>query len=212
MELNNRRFISFEGTEGAGKSTAINCLKQWFNERGVDPIISREPGGTPLAEEIRSMLLAHRDEAVDQHTELLLMYASRVQHVEVKIKPALERGDWVISDRFNDASFAYQGTGRAIGEAKLAKLDDWALDGFKPGLTFFLDLPVSVGMERAGQRGELDRFEQEDLDFFERVREGYLRRAEQDPERFVIVDAALSIPEVEEQVVTILEQRYSDEF
>ena len=212
MESLNYRFITIEGTEGAGKSTALNCMRHWFEAKGVEPVISREPGGTPLAEEIRDLLLAHRDEDVDEHTELLLMYASRVQHTECKIKPALRAGQWVISDRFNDASFAYQGSGRDIGFTELSKLDDWALSGFKPGLTFFLDLPVALGMERAGERGALDRFEKETLEFFERVRSGYLKRAEQDPERFVLIDAAQSIADVEQQIINALDTRFADAF
>ncbi len=211
MDLGNRRFITIEGSEGAGKSTAIECMRSWFESKGIIPILTREPGGTPLAEEIRDLLLAHRDETVDPHTELLLMYASRVQHTEIKIKPALEEGRWVISDRFNDASFAYQGTGRDIGFSQLQKLDEWALGGFKPGLTLFLDLPVATGMQRAGMRGDLDRFENENLSFFERVRDGYLQRANTDPERFVIIDAAQSIDDVERQIITVLEERCGDE-
>lgn len=201
------RFISVEGSEGAGKSTSIDCIKGWFESRGIHPLMTREPGGTPLAEEIRNLLLAHRDESVHAQTELLLMYASRVQHTEVVIKPALDNGQWVISDRYNDASFAYQGTGRSLGAEMLSELDNWALRGFKPAMTFFLDLPVEVGMQRAGQRGELDRFEKEELDFFERVRQGYLDRASQDPERFIVIDAAKTIPEVQSQIINALEQR-----
>ena len=211
MSLNNR-FITIEGTEGAGKSTAMNCLKDWFQSRAVTPIITREPGGTPLSEEIRSLLLAHREEAVAPKTELLLMYASRVQLTEGTIKPALANGEWVISDRYNDASFAYQGVGRALGVELLQTLDDWSLEGFKPGHTLFLDLPVDIGMKRAGQRGELDRFEREDIEFFERVRQGYLQRAEADPERFIVINAALSIENVKQQIIAALDERLSSEF
>ena len=211
MSLNNR-FITIEGTEGAGKSTAMSCLKAWFESRSVTPIITREPGGTPLAEEIRNILLAHRDEAVAAKTELLLMYASRVQLTEGTIKPALMNGEWVISDRYNDASFAYQGVGRALGLDLLQTLDNWSLDGFKPGHTLFLDLPVNVGIQRAGQRGELDRFEREDIEFFERVRQGYLRRADNDPERFIVIDAAQSIEDVKQQIIVELDARLSHEF
>ncbi len=212
MSPSNHRFISIEGTEGAGKSTAIRCLQSWFEERQVTPVITREPGGTPLAEEIRALLLAHRDESVAAKTELLLMYASRVQHTEGTIKPALEQGQWVISDRFNDASFAYQGTGRALGSDSLETLDTWALSGFKPGHTLFLDLPVDVGIQRAGHRGALDRIEKENLAFFERVRNGYLERAKADPERFIIIDASKSIAEVEQQIIAALDERLAHDF
>ena len=208
----NNRFITIEGTEGAGKSTALKCMHSWFQEKGVTPVITREPGGTPISEEIRSLLLAVREESVAPKTELLLMYASRVQHTEGLIKPTLENGGWVISDRYNDASFAYQGTGRALGASSLQELDDWSLNGFKPGHTLFLDLPVNIGMERAGQRGALDRIEKEDIEFFERVRNGYLERAKQDPERFIVIDASQSISDVEQQIITALNERLADEF
>lgn len=200
------KFISIEGSEGAGKSTSIDFIRKWFSEHQIEPVMTREPGGTPLAEEIRELLLEQRDESVHPDTELLLMYASRVQHCEETIKPALAAGHWVISDRFNDASFAYQGTAREMSLEHMTALDQWALGDFKPDHTLFLDVPVEIGLERAGLRSAPDRFEQESMDFFHRVREGYHARAKADPERFIIIDASVSIPEVEAQLRTALEQ------
>ena len=198
-------FISLEGSEGAGKSTSMAHIIAWLKTQNIDFIQTREPGGTEFAEEIRELLLAQREEPVHSKTELLLMYAARAQHVGELIKPNLEAGRWVVSDRFNDASFAYQGAGRGLSHQEIAKLDEWTLGDFKPNLTLFLDLPVDIGMQRATQRGELDRFERENIEFFERVREGYLKRAEADPERIKIIDASKSIPEVQEQISRCLE-------
>jgi len=204
--MKTNRFISVEGSEGAGKSTSLHFIESWFKSRAIEPLMTREPGGTPLAEQIRDLLLESRNEKVATNTELLLMYAARVQHCEQLIKPALDDGRWVISDRFNDASFAYQGSARGVDIARLESLDNWCLDGFGPDYTLFLDLPVAIGMERAGKRSAPDRFEQEAMDFFERVRQGYLARAKQFPERFYIIDSSLSIPEVEGQLDKVLEQ------
>ena len=203
--MSSNKFITIEGSEGAGKSTCIDFIRQWFAKHGITPLMTREPGGTPLAEEIRELLLAQRDEPVHSDTELLLMYASRVQHCEMTIKPALNSGQWVISDRFNDASFAYQGTAREMSLTRMTSLDEWALHGFKPDFTIFLDVPVEIGLERAGLRSSPDRFEQESMDFFHRVREGYLARANAERERFIIIDASQSIPEVEQQLAVALE-------
>jgi dTMP kinase len=202
-----KRFITVEGTEGAGKSTSLEYMRSWFQERGIEPLMTREPGGTPLAEQIRDLLLSHREETVASDAELLLMYAARVQHTEAVIKPALADGRWVISDRYNDASFAYQGTARGLGMERLQALDDWSLQGFKPQLTLFFDLPVEVGMARAGKRSDPDRFEKESMAFFERVREGYLARAEAEPDRFVIIDSNQTIKGVQQQIARVLETR-----
>ena len=204
------KFISIEGSEGAGQSTSIAFILDWFAQHGIEPVMTREPGGTPLAEEIREVLLEQRTESVHPDTELLLMYASRVQHCEEKIKPALAAGHWVISDRFNDASFAYQGAAREMVLDRMAALDLWALGDFKPDYTLFLDVPVEIGLQRAGLRSAPDRFEQESMDFFDRVRSGYLARAKADPERFIVIDASRTIPEVEAQLTTALEQIFSD--
>ncbi len=205
------KFISIEGTEGVGKSTNIAFIKAWFEAKNISLLHTREPGGTPLAEEIRELLLSQREEAVDAKSELLLMYAARAQHVSQKIKPALEQGQWVLCDRFSDASFAYQGAGRALGLDKLVALDQWVLEGFKPDLTILLDLPVEVGLSRAQERGPIDRFEEEKVEFFEQVRNGYLQIAQQEPDRVKIVDARGSLQEVQQQIEQVLINFYQQQ-
>ncbi|MBD3654264.1 dTMP kinase [Kangiella sp.] len=205
------KFITIEGTEGVGKSTNIAFIKAWFEAKNISLLHTREPGGTPLAEEIRELLLSKRDEQVDAKSELLLMYAARAQHVSQKIKPALEQGQWVLCDRFSDASFAYQGAGRALGLDKLVALDQWVLEGFKPDLTILLDLPVEVGLSRAQERGPIDRFEEEKVEFFEQVRDGYLQIAQQEPERVKIVDARGSLEEVQQQIEQVLMNFYQQQ-
>lgn len=205
------KFITIEGTEGVGKSTNIAFIKAWFEAKNISLLHTREPGGTPLAEEIRELLLSKRDEQVDAKSELLLMYAARAQHVSQKIKPALEQGQWVLCDRFSDASFAYQGAGRALGLDKLVALDQWVLEGFKPDLTILLDLPVEVGLSRAQERGPIDRFEEEKVEFFEQVRNGYLQIAQQEPERVKIVDARGSLEEVQQQIEQVLMNFYQQQ-
>ena len=205
------KLITIEGTEGVGKSTNITFIKNWFEIKGQSLLLTREPGGTPLAEEIRELLLAKREEEVDAKCELLLMYAARIQHITQKIKPALDKGQWVLCDRFSDASFAYQGAGRALGLEKLVELNQWVLEGFKPDLTILLDLPVEIGLSRAHQRGPVDRFEAEKLEFFEQVRQGYLRIAEQEPERVKIVDASGSLTDVQQQIEQVLIKFYAQQ-
>lgn len=205
------KFITIEGTEGVGKSTNIAFIKSWFEGKNISLLHTREPGGTPFAEEIRELLLSQREEAVDAKSELLLMYAARAQHVSQKIKPALEQGQWVLCDRFSDASFAYQGAGRALGLNKLSELDQWVLEGFKPDLTILLDLPVEVGLSRAQERGPIDRFEEEKVEFFEQVRNGYLQIAQQEPERVKIVDARGSLEEVQQQIEQVLINFYQQQ-
>lgn len=202
------KFITIEGTEGVGKSTNIAFITQWLEEKGISILHTREPGGTPLAEEIRELLLSKREEKVDASAELLLMFAARCQHVSQKILPALEQGQWVLSDRFTDASFAYQGAGREMGFERLAELENWSLTGFKPDLTIMLDLPIEVGLERAEKRGEKDRFESEQIDFFKRVREGYLSIAEAEPERMKVIDATGTIEQVQAQIEKVLIEFY----
>ncbi|NVJ65907.1 MAG: dTMP kinase [Gammaproteobacteria bacterium] len=202
------KFITIEGTEGVGKSTNIAFITQWLADKDIDILHTREPGGTPLAEEIRELLLANRDETVDSRTELLLMFAARCQHVATKIKPALEQGQWVLSDRFTDASFAYQGAGRNLGFERLSKLEDWSLNGFKPDLTIMLDLPIEIGLARAAERSEKDRFESEQIEFFNRVRQGYLAIAEAEPERMKVIDATGSIEQVQAQIEKVLIEFY----
>ncbi len=206
--MNTGKFITIEGTEGVGKSTNIAFIKAWLAGKNIDIIHTREPGGTPLGEEIRELLLAKRDESVDSRTELLLMFAARCQHVSKKIQPALEQGQWVLSDRFTDASFAYQGFGRELGLERLNQLAAWSLGGFKPDLTIMLDLPIEVGLERAEKRGEKDRFESEQIDFFKRVRDGYLSIAKAEPNRMKVIDATGSIEQVQAQIEKVLIEFY----
>nr|WP_309296430.1 dTMP kinase [Kangiella sp. TOML190] len=202
-------FITIEGTEGVGKSTNIAFIRDWLKQKGIEMVDTREPGGTPLAEEIRELLLAKRDETVDSRTELLLMFAARCQHLSQTIMPALEAGKWVLSDRFTDASFAYQGAGRELGFERLQLLENWSLQGFKPDLTIMLDLPIEVGLARAEERGEKDRFESEQIEFFKRVRAGYLAIAEAEPERMKVVDASGTIEQVQQQIAKVLEGFYA---
>lgn len=200
-------FISFEGSEGVGKTTQIGLLESWFSERDKEVILTREPGGSEVSEHIRNLVLDKNLPSMHSDTESLLIYAARAEHVEKVIKPALAQGKVVISDRFADASFAYQGYGRGIDLDRLTKLHDWVLGGFAPDLTFVLDMPVDLGMRRAEARAELDRFEQEKLSFFERVREGYLRIASADPQRVKIIDANQSIESVASDIRSVLEAR-----
>lgn len=200
------RFITIEGTEGVGKSTNIAFLCQLLESLGIEVVLTREPGGTPLAEELRNLLLTPRAEKVSQDTELLLMFAARAQHIENVIRPALARGAWVISDRFTDATFAYQGGGRGVDMDNIRLLETLVQHGLHPDLTILLDLPVAVGLQRASARSEPDRFEQEKLAFFEKVRAAYLARADAEPDRFAVVDAALDIPAVQAQIEAAMKQ------
>ena len=199
-------FLSVEGGEGAGKTTSLEFIAGWLESHNIEFVRTREPGGTPLAERIRDLLLAPGDEKVADMAELLLMFAARAQHLEQVIKPALAAGKLVLCDRFTDASFAYQGAGRGLSMGALKTLEALVQDELRPNMTLLLDLPVSMGMARAGGRGEMDRIELEQHDFFERVRQGYLDRAASEPDRFVIVDAAVTIPEVQNQLAEALQE------
>ncbi len=194
------RFITIEGVEGVGKTTNLKFIQRFFEERGIPLYCTREPGGTPLAEEIRQLLLRNHHEKIDQMTELLLVFAARVQHVSEVIQPALARGEWVLCDRFTDSSYAYQGGGREIPIANIAALEDITLKGFQPDFTIILDLPVELGLQRAETRSERDRFEQEDLEFFERVRAVYHQRASQNPVRYRIIDTSPDLDLVQESI------------
>lgn len=197
-------FISIEGGEGAGKSTSIEYIKQKLEACGIECVVTREPGGTPMAEDIRQLLLQHRDETVDPYTELLLMFASRRQHVENIIRPALAAGKWVVCDRFTDASFAYQGFGRGLDQDFISSLKNWVHGDLNPNMTLLFDLDIEIGMERAGKRSHFDRIETEKMSFFERVRQGYLTQAKAEPQRYRIVDASQSITDVERQLDNFL--------
>ena len=201
------KFISIEGIEGAGKSTQIQFIKTYLERFNQTVVVTREPGGTPLAEEIRELLLKPREERMSDDTELLLMFAARAQHINQVILPALSEGKWVVCDRFVDATFAYQGAGRGIHEERIAALSEWTLAGLKTDLTLLFDLPVDVGQQRVNQRLlQKDRFEQEKTDFFEKIRHCYLERAAAEPERIQIIDAKKSITAIEQQVSNILDK------
>lgn len=198
-------FLTIEGIEGVGKSTAVKYIQEFLISAKRDVVLTREPGGTKIAEQIRQILLnPDSEEIITPDTELLLMFASRAQHVAHIILPALQAGKWVISDRFVDASYGYQGGGRKIDWSRIETLEQWILHGLRPNLTILLDAPPSIGMARAKHRGPHDRIEQEALDFFERVRASYLERAKQEPKRFRIIDATQSLDQVQEQIRKIL--------
>lgn len=182
-------FITLEGIEGAGKTTQLARMIEYLERNGLPVVSTREPGGTPLGEDVRTLLLEQRSLPISVAAETLLMYAARAEHLEKVIGPALAQGYWVLCDRFNDASYAYQGNGRGVALEKIALLDAWVLDGLQPDATLLLDLPVKVGLARAKRRGAGDRFEQENMAFFERVRQGYLQQAEHYPERYKVINA-----------------------
>jgi dTMP kinase len=200
------RFISFEGIDGAGKSTHIQAVADWFRARGADVQLSREPGGTPLAETLRDIVLK---QPMGSLTEVLLMFAGRRDHVETVIRPALAAGKTLLCDRFTDASFAYQGGGRGLPLAVLDTLADWVQEGTEPELTLWFDLPAEQAAARRASAREADRIEQLDLDFFERVRAGYAVRAAQAPQRIVRIDASGSVEQVGAAVIAVLEKRYA---
>lgn len=205
--INNQKFISFEGIEGVGKSTNIQYVAQLMAQYEQSYILTREPGGTPLAESIRNLLLTQSyDEKIWPDTEMLLLYAGRVQHLNNVIFPALEKGQWVLCDRFLDATFAYQGGGRKVDKARIESLNDWALETFMPSYTFLFDAPPEVGFARIQHRGALDRIEQEKRDFFFAVREAYLERAKNDPSRFIVIDAQQSLEAVQLQLKEAVEK------
>lgn len=197
-------FITLEGPEGAGKSTNREYLAQRLRDHGLDVVLTREPGGTPLAESIRELLLAPADEPMNSDAELLLVFAARAQHLAQVIRPALERGAVVLCDRFTDATYAYQGGGRGLSTQRIEQLESFVQGKMRPDLTLVFDLPVEVGLSRAAARGRLDRFEQEGLGFFEAVRNTYLRRAGQDRQRYRIVDAGQSLAAVQEALDRLL--------
>ena len=196
------KFITLEGVDGAGKSTHLDWLVAHLRGQGRTVVQTREPGGTPLGEKLRELLL---HEPMHLETEALLMLAARREHLELVIKPALARGDWVVSDRFTDASFAYQGGGRGLALDKLARLEDWVQEGFQPDLTLLFDLPIGIAAQRmAGAARQLDRFEQEQADFHERVRTAYLRRAAGNPGRIRVIDGSQNIESIRKQLEDIL--------
>ncbi|MBK8568568.1 MAG: dTMP kinase [Nitrosomonadales bacterium] len=197
--MNKAKFITFEGVDGAGKSTHLTWFAETLRKRGNEVLVTREPGGTPVGESLRDILL---NQTMHAETEALLMFAARLEHIEQVIKPALQRGIWVVSDRFSDASFAYQGGGRGVSVAKLEQLECWVHENFQPDLTLLFDLPVEVARQRLSKNITLDRFEQEKDSFFEKVRQAYLERRKKHPDRFVLINAA----QLPEQVKANLEE------
>ncbi|MEB6590835.1 dTMP kinase [Pseudomonas asiatica] len=197
-------FITLEGPEGAGKSTNRDYLAARLREQGLDVVLTREPGGTPLAEKVRELLLAPSDEAMAADTELLLVFAARAQHLAQVIRPALARGAVVLCDRFTDATYAYQGGGRGLPVERIASLEQFVQGDLRPDLTLVFDLPVEVGLARAAARGRLDRFEQEGQAFFEAVRQAYLQRALREPQRYRLLDAAQPLEAVQRAIDALL--------
>lgn len=197
-------FITLEGPEGAGKSTNREYLAERLREHGVDVVLTREPGGTPLAERIRALLLDPTAEPMATDTELLLVFAARAQHLAQVIRPALARGAVVLCDRFTDATYAYQGGGRGVSGSRIAQLESFVQGDLRPDLTLVFDLPVEVGLARAAARGRLDRFEQEGRTFFEAVRQTYLHRAAREPVRYRVVDAAQPLDQVQRSLDSLL--------
>lgn len=205
------KFITFEGIEGVGKSTNIGHLVSAIEAAGHKVLVTREPGGTPMAERIRDLVASHGDEAVPDVAELLLVFAARALLVNNVIQPALEAGTWVVCDRFTDSSRAYQGGGRGLPAADIDLLADWVHGDVTPDLTILLDAPVEIGMQRAGRRGDPDRFESEQAEFFERVRETYLRLAASEPDRFVVVDATQPLEAVKAAVDSLADALLGDQ-
>lgn len=198
-------FITVEGTEGVGKTTNIAWIRQCLQSHGIEPVLTREPGGTELAEQIRELLLSPRAETMAEMTELLLVFAARAQHLAQKIEPALQRGQWVLCDRFTDATYAYQGGGRCLSKQTISSLEELVQGRRRPDLVLVLDIEPELGLQRAQQRSEPDRFEQETLAFFRRVRAAYLERAQQHPDKYLLIDASRSLPEVQQQIQQGLE-------
>lgn len=206
MSQYNGKFITIEGIEGTGKSTVLKAIASHLTERGIKHLITREPGGTPIAEAIRGILLSHYDETMCPETELMLYFAGRAQHLTAHVIPALEAGKFVISDRYVDASYAYQGGGRQIPEAKIDALVSALPKSLSADMTLLFDTPVEIGMKRMNARGEKDRMEIEQVDFFERVRETYLKRAEKYPDQFRVIDASADIETVKQKAIEILQE------
>jgi len=199
--MNKAKFITFEGVDGAGKSTHLAWFAEALRKRGKDVLVTREPGGTPVGECLRDILL---NQPMHAEAEALLMFAARLEHIEQVIKPALQLGTWVVSDRFSDASFAYQGGGRGVKVAKLEQLECWVHENFQPDLTLLFDIPVEVARQRLSKNTTLDRFEQEKDSFFEKVRQAYLERSKKHPDRFVLIDAAETSEKVKENLKKVV--------
>ena len=199
------KFITIEGQDGAGKSTNVSAMKEYLSSNSIDFIHTREPGGTELGEKLRELLL-NSSESIADKSELLMMFAARAQHIESVIEPALSSGTWVLCDRFTDASYAYQGAGRGISFDDIALLESYVQQGLAPDLTLVLDLPVLLSEQRAGQRSAPDRFEQQQQDFKQKVRDCYLRRAQDEPTRMKVIDASKPLDDVKASVINVLSE------
>jgi dTMP kinase len=199
------KFITLEGGEGVGKTTNVSFIKNYLQSLNIPVVVTREPGGTEMAEKIRELLLHANDEVVTSHAEILLMFAARAQHLNHVIKPALAQGQWVLCDRFTDATYAYQGGGRGLSMEAIQWLENFVQEDLRPDLTLLLDGPVEIGMARAKSRGGwLDRFESEHLHFFNRVRQIYLQQVQQHPERIKIIKADQPLADVQKAIIEIL--------
>ena len=203
--MNKGKFITIDGVEGAGKSTQIELICSYLHRKGIEVVRTREPGGTDIGEKIRSVLLDVDNKEMHSDTELLLMFSSRNELIQNKIIPALNDGKWVVSDRFTDASFAYQGGGRMLSLDRIARLENWVLGSFKPDLTFLLDISVEIGMTRVEARNAKDRIEQEERAFFERVRSVFIERSKIYPDRIKLINAERSVDEIQTQIQSIIE-------
>jgi dTMP kinase len=199
------KFITVEGGEGAGKSSNLAFIREQLETAGIDVVFTREPGGTALGEDLRELLLGHKHTGMSDDCELLMMFAARAEHLHQKIIPALQAGKWVLCDRFTDATYAYQGGGRGIDMSRIEMLENWTQGSLRPDLTLLLDLPVETGLQRAGERSDPDRFEKEKLSFFEAVRNCYLQRASNEPQRFRVIDASQTLENVQQQIAAQLE-------
>ncbi|MGZ8095223.1 MAG: dTMP kinase [Methylosarcina sp.] len=199
------KFITLEGGEGVGKSTNLAFIRDYLQDHRIPVVVTREPGGTELAEKIRALLLAKNDEPITETAELLLMFAARAQHIKQVIEPALSQGQWVLCDRFTDATYAYQGGGRNMSYSIIAWLENLVQGDLRPDLTLLLDAPVEIGMSRAKARGESDRFEEEKTCFFEQIRKAYLRQAELNPNRIKLIAADRPLDQVQAAITAAIE-------
>lgn len=199
------KFITIDGVEGAGKSTQINFICDYLKAKGIRVVLTREPGGTEIGEKIRTLLLSNSTGKMHADTELMLMFCARNEHIQNKIMPALAQGDWVLSDRFTDSSYAYQGGGRGLDVSRIAQLESWVMKDFTPDMTLLLDVPVEIGMSRVESRGEKDRIEMEKMDFFDRVRQAYISRSEEFPDRIKLIDSSQTIEHTTNQIGAILD-------
>ncbi len=200
------KFITIEGGEGVGKSSNIAFILSYLKDKNIDVVSTREPGGTELSEKIRNLLLDAKNKSMVSDTELLLMFAARAQHLATLIKPSLKQNKWVLCDRFTDATYAYQGAGRGISTQRIAVLEDWVQGNLRPDLTILLDLSVEIGMQRASERSEPDRIEQEKNNFFEAVRQRYLQMANDFPQRYRVIDASQTLEQVQKDIATVLDE------